>query len=359
LLDEFGRPSSYWSEAASVVTYHVVDLPPATPPFAYDLELRIYVVNGSEIEPLNILDDQGAPMGQTTVLGQSHVAYDREIQLANQADLPLSPWPEPVRIAPGLTLLKSEMPADAARPGEAVSVRLLWQATANRMPKLRPEVALVQDNVNLDVNNADPVYGKYPVSVWSNGEQVFERRILSIPHDASGTAEIVLRVDGEEFELGALTITALEHSFDQPDVDYPLEISFGDVARLTGFSLPKTALSAQDKIPLTLIWQSLSSRPGQNYVVFTHLLDEQGRLIAQHDGPPANGARPISGWVIDEYVIDEHQLAFLDADYAGSAQLEVGLYDPLSGERLRLEDGSDHLILPIEITVDKTSAQRQ
>jgi hypothetical protein len=74
------------------------------------------------------------------------------------------------------------------------------------------------------------------------------------------------------------------------------------------------------------------------------LLDAEGKLVAQHDGPPNAGQSPTSGWLKGDRVLDEHQIP-LPADLpAGEYRLIVGLYDA-AGERLRLPDGENHVLL--------------
>ena len=272
--------------------------------------------------------------------------------MKSQEDLPLLPSAEPIILQPGMMLLAAELESDLARPGQPLSVTLLWQATADNLPDSRPEVALVQEGADLVRNSEAPVFGKYPSSVWSNGEQVFERRVLLIPPDTEGTAVVVLRLNGREFQLGELEIEEQLHSYTPPDTDYALDVAFGDLARLAGFNLPKTTFSSSETIPLTLVWQSLANAPQTEYVVFTHLLDDQGRIIAQHDGPPANGNRITTGWLAQEYILDDHEMTFLIRGYEGEALIEVGLYDPVSGDRLRSSNGADHVILPGRITIE-------
>jgi len=88
-----------------------------------------------------------------------------------------------------------------------------------------------------------------------------------------------------------------------------------------------------------------------DYVVFAHLLSEDGRLIGQHDTVPGRGKRPVSGWVTGEYIVDPHEMVFRDKTYGGTAFIEVGLYDPVSGDRVKLQDGSDRVLLPVELAI--------
>jgi hypothetical protein len=77
---------------------------------------------------------------------------------------------------------------------------------------------------------------------------------------------------------------------------------------------------------LTLYWQT-STWLGTDYTVFVHSLDAKGALIGQADGPPIANHYPTSSWRPEEVVQDSRPVP------AGDHYL-VGLYDPVSGERL-------------------------
>lgn len=129
-----------------------------------------------------------------------------------------------------------------------------------------------------------------------------------------------------------------------------VRVRFGDFAELSSYSLPAAEFATSQPLPLTLYWRALEGTSEMNYMVFTHLISEDGRLIAQHDGAPAGGTRPTATWVPGETIADSHPMIFQDTAYAGSANIWVGLYDPGSG-RVLAETGSDHVILPIKISI--------
>ncbi|HEX5417076.1 MAG TPA: hypothetical protein VFZ25_15540, partial [Chloroflexota bacterium] len=64
---------------------------------------------------------------------------------------------------------------------------------------------------------------------------------------------------------------------------------------------------------------------------------------AQQDHPPGLGDTPTTGWIPGEYVVDTHELALGSSAAPGTYQIEVGMYDPRSGQRLRVSqsDGAD------------------
>lgn len=137
-----------------------------------------------------------------------------------------------------------------------------------------------------------------------------------------------------------------------PEPAYRLSARFGNVAELLGYDLAATEVNPNQRVQLTLYWRALDQAGASNYVVFTHLLPPDiSRILAQHDGSPAGGTRPTTMWVAGETISDYHELVFLVSDYAGPAQIAIGLYDPLTLARVPLEGGGDYILLPTPITV--------
>jgi hypothetical protein len=92
-----------------------------------------------------------------------------------------------------------------------------------------------------------------------------------------------------------------------------------------------------------LQWKAMGPVPA-NYKVFVHLTDDGGAVVAQHDGVPVSGERPTTTWEPGQIIVDRHGV-FLPAQVPGRLHLWVGLYDPTTGERLRLPDGTDRVDL--------------
>lgn len=102
-------------------------------------------------------------------------------------------------------------------------------------------------------------------------------------------------------------------------------------------------------LPAELVWQPLAATE-TDYHIFLQLLAADGRLAAQHDGPPNGGYNPTSTWVAGREVLTRHGLA-LPPDLApGAYRLIAGLYDPASGLRLPVSNGQDFVELEL-ITV--------
>jgi hypothetical protein len=126
----------------------------------------------------------------------------------------------------------------------------------------------------------------------------------------------------------------------------PLNVAFGDGIRLQGYTLTHGSGAL---LHLVLYWHASGPTPVP-LTVFTHLLNQQGQLVAQHDAPPQGGMRATTAWLNGEVVADPLDLTPpADLTPAG-VQLELGMYDPVTGRRLPATvDGRvvDHLDLPV------------
>jgi hypothetical protein len=128
---------------------------------------------------------------------------------------------------------------------------------------------------------------------------------------------------------------APEHGIDAP---------FSDFARLEGYSLEPKDARPGDALSLTLYWRARGPAP-RPFTVFTHLVSDEGELIAQHDGWPAGGLWPPTCWRAGEEIIDRHTLSLPATLETGAYSLRVGLYDARDGSRLLTVDSEDSVEL--------------
>ena len=195
------------------------------------------------------------------------------------------------------------------------------------------------------------VNGRYPTDRWHAGEAVREVRDVRAPAGSEGTAQLTMRLGKTIIPLGEVTIEGQDLLFTRPEVRAEVAAQFGDAIALIGFDPPAHTVSPAEEIPVTLYWESLAGDHTTGYTVFAHLLAADGRLLAQHDSPPANGLRATDEWLPGEFIVDPHRLIWRDMSYSGPARLVVGLYDPATGERLLAADGADSVTLPVTLTV--------
>ncbi len=139
-----------------------------------------------------------------------------------------------------------------------------------------------------------------------------------------------------------------EPLYEAPPVDTILHARFGDLIDLYGISrLPNPATEtpmpiAGSPISIDLVWQGVAEIP-IDYKVFVHLVDREGRIIAQSDTEPAGWTRPTTGWASNEYIVDHHELTLAEEVKGKELSLRIGLYDASNGERLQTD--SDDFVL--------------
>jgi len=115
-------------------------------------------------------------------------------------------------------------------------------------------------------------------------------------------------------------------------------VRLGDEIELIAYRLSEDVVESGRVLRLTLYWQALG-QIDQDYTVFTHLIGSSNRIWAQHDSQPQGGQHPTLHWVEGEVVIDEHELILADDVPPGEYQIEVGMYDWVSGQRLVVSEG--------------------
>jgi uncharacterized membrane protein len=123
----------------------------------------------------------------------------------------------------------------------------------------------------------------------------------------------------------------------------------GDEITLLGYSLLEGRLAAGEIAQTTLFWRA-DRIPSQRYKVFLHLLDLGNQIVGQRDTEPGSGVRPTTLWEAGEIVVDNYGVPIHPATPPGSVRLEVGIYDPVTGQRLTTTEGESQVWLdPLEV----------
>lgn len=140
----------------------------------------------------------------------------------------------------------------------------------------------------------------------------------------------------------------------QPTTTRAIHAEFGNEIELTDIALLPT-VGAGQPLPVAFTWQPLSP-PQADYHLFLQLLNLDGALVAQHDGPPNGGYTPTSGWTPGQQITSRRALILPEKISPGDYQLIAGLYNPASGERLLTETGQDFVDLG-DVVVISSSLQ--
>ncbi|CAG0935695.1 hypothetical protein TFLX_04544 [Thermoflexales bacterium] len=92
-------------------------------------------------------------------------------------------------------------------------------------------------------------------------------------------------------------------------------------------------------LKVNLIWQT---RAAGDWRVFVHVLNPDGTLAAQHDGPPLMGLYPFWQFRAEDHVEDVHPLDLSALASDRLYTITLGLYDPATGQRLTATDLNGH-----------------
>ncbi len=353
LVDSRMRPTEQWARAP-VTTYHRVELPTGLAPRAYRLEMGVYDPQ-DERATLSWVRADAPPVPAVTV----GAVTPGEVTRVGSDWAPVGPEAE---VSEALRLAGSEVAPREVYSGQRIFVTLWWRLQAAGVP---PAQALILRQGDHTLASA-PALAALPA--MAAGRPLLEHLALTTPPEAEeGLATVALLSSaGEEIPLAEVTIRAGEHTFVAPAIDHPVaaQVKVGrngipstELATLLGYSVAPTSLLQADRqiragepLTLTLVWRAAASAE-RDLAVFTHLVGADGQIIAQHDGPPANGAHPTRGWLPGEVIVDPHVLSW-QREYRGAATLRVGLYDPATGARLPWASGADALTLTSQIRVE-------
>lgn len=354
MLDDRQLPTSLWPENEVAAQFSLLKVPDGLPSGetdAYPLTVSVY----SQQTPygLNAIHceygSDGAcilyPDGKRANLGQAFRQPDpiRDLQ----------PGKDDIRLTDGVYLHRAYLPpAEQVAQGQCVRIMLeLWRLQ-QLDDWLNVAVGWQIAGKTADVQNFVPHQQKALASAE-----------LCVPADAVGSATFVAGAAysqggrapeiNERVKIGELPVIPVKRVYSEPAMPLTarVEAAFIGTDQLIGANFP-TSVSTAQPFTVTLLWQA-RSHWSSSAVVFVHLLDANGQVIAQSDSPPVSGERPTTSWLAGEYITDPHTLTWKRQDYTGTATLEVGLYDPDTGERVKLSDGTDHVAIPVTIRVSK------
>jgi 4-amino-4-deoxy-L-arabinose transferase-like glycosyltransferase len=254
----------------------------------------------------------------------------------------------------GVWLAGYEPIAQDLEPGEELGLTLYWHAPTAPNRRYWVWVQLgPRDPVARVAEEVIWLGGTlYPSDLWQAGDTVRQVYGLSIPGWAPAPGLYWLRVgltdetgkrvpladrSSEMVVLGPWRMRATELL---ATPTYAADFLLGTTIRLLGYDLEERQQADVTTLQLTLYWQAEQTLPN-DYTVYVHLVDAEGRLLGQHDGPPRDGTYPTSWWLPGQVVVDRHIIP-VDEPCAGSARLRVGMYDPATLERLPAYDGVGH-----------------
>jgi hypothetical protein len=137
----------------------------------------------------------------------------------------------------------------------------------------------------------------------------------------------------DHVKLGRITIRPATAVAVPESAQLPGAIHFDTGLQLIGWQMDKVE---GEGLCIDLWWQGADALR-QDLTVFVHGYGVDDRRVAQADGPPRQGQFPTSLWKAQDIVRDRH--CFSPPPEQDLSRIEIGLYDPVTLERLAAYDG--------------------
>ena len=138
-------------------------------------------------------------------------------------------------------------------------------------------------------------------------------------------------------EFGDLPYAWVHEPSAKPSIRNKTHYRLGSSIHLDGFRLDSYAVSPRDTLLVTLHWHA-NDQIEHDYTVFTHVQNEEGALIAQMDGVPANAERPTTTWEQGDLIEDHYEISIPSDTPPGRYAVSTGMYEPGSLSRLTAFD---------------------
>lgn len=251
-------------------------------------------------------------------------------------------------------LLGYDMP-DSADLNDTVNVTLYWQATDTIETNIAEFVQLVTtDNERIGGRDTFHGLGRYPTRYWQPNDIIIDT--IPIPLTTQTDTPTAVRLimgmftDDSDDRLPA-TNGATTHALgmirlggEQPAiVGNATDYRFDNVIQLVGMT---DVVETAEAVTFTFTWKALED-VGRNVTVLVHLLDENGKLIAQSDSAPNNNSFPSCLWQHGDIIIDRRTQP-IPADLpSGTYTLHIGLYWSDTIGRLSITPNSPNDTVPI------------
>lgn len=246
-------------------------------------------------------------------------------------------------ISPDVTLLGWDLTEPAARQGDALDLRLYWQATQRIEREYSSFAQLIGGADQREFAGTSSMHpGDMPTTAWNPDYYVIDDMTIEVPADAMPilyTLRVGMALRGQQERVGQTDLPTRvrvlpAHPVTQKDVRNPVKASFAGGPTLAGYEIGATTThtsTGEVTLPVTLYWNA-GETPAVNPQIFIHAVDAAGNLIAQSDGAAYGGLYPVADWSPGEIVRDERMLTLPQG--AQPAALQVGLYDLATLQRL-------------------------
>jgi tetratricopeptide (TPR) repeat protein len=124
------------------------------------------------------------------------------------------------------------------------------------------------------------------------------------------------------------------------------EVIFGDSIKFIGYDLSPIGVRDKDKseisggksFQITYYWKAIG-RIKKDWMAFVHFLGPDGKIAFQNDHPLYSGYNYSSDWVKGEIYKERFLVEIPEDAMPGNYRIVIGLWDPKTGERLKVKEG--------------------
>jgi 4-amino-4-deoxy-L-arabinose transferase-like glycosyltransferase len=290
----------------------------------------------------------------TLALGAATLPRPRFLR---SAELPPDVTPSNLTFGGSLRLLGYRLNRQQARPDGPLLVTCYWQAN-QRIPVDYSVFLYLADPDGKQWGQGEVIIGTVshphrPLTTWQPGA-VFREEVMVVlssrtpaPSSLALWGGVYNRQTGERLPIDdglggdypdnvalLASVRVVPRRFEETQATL---YRFGPALALADFSLSPEEPAPGGELTLTLTWRA-DAAPGQDMTIFVHLLDQDGNLVAQHDGLPREGLMPTLAWQAGDVIDDPHPLALPPDAPPGQYTLRIGVYESATKERLAVID---------------------
>ncbi len=314
-----------WSADQLLRVDYIIPLPLGLPRQKYQLELTL--TKGDKAEVVRSVSDS-LDLSQVDCC----VRIIRWTAAGSPASVQTTVWH-----AAGADVSAVEFPT-TIYPGKVLPVILTWQLT--RRPSSDWQTVLHLDGLlgGMVVEAASPTGTREPpLSSWPVGQPMRSIHALQLPYTIqpgfyrlSLTREFTGGQHTDGFLLGIVQVQDYPPSPVAQNIPVAVHGSAGDLT-LLGYSLNQPFVR-NATLQFELYWK-VQMQPKGDGVLFLHVMDPHGVMVAQDDNPPEQGARSTLTYRPGDGINQIYRLVIPAGAPGGTYTLYAGVYDRLTKER--------------------------
>lgn len=242
-----------------------------------------------------------------------------------------------------------------ASPGDRISIAVTWRVLRDIDEDYAVLFQLIDSSGRLvALGDEMPRRGSTLMTLWHIGDVIDDGYTLRVPEGVEASRLTLVLAAYRRADLGRLPTAGPGANGDhivlgtvkvRPAASevqlQSASATFGGVIQLVGLELAGGRVNGATSTTIEVRprWR-VAGAIGCDLTVFAHLLDATGRLVASSDAPPRGGSYPTSLWEVGETIDDMYAMT-VPADARRPLTIELGFYDPKTGERLQTETGAD------------------